>query len=76
MSRPRRSASPEVSNNLAAQELKLFEGASQDARKHHGEVLGLKVRISHLEAELGKFRKLAKTFEERIKVLGRGRSRA
>mmetsp|Transcript_121556 Transcript_121556/g.303297 ORF Transcript_121556/g.303297 Transcript_121556/m.303297 type:complete len:1318 (-) Transcript_121556:50-4003(-) len=50
------------------QELRPHEGASADVLKNSSEMLRTKVRVNYMEAELGKFRKLAKNFEERIKV--------
>mmetsp|Transcript_13655 Transcript_13655/g.39341 ORF Transcript_13655/g.39341 Transcript_13655/m.39341 type:complete len:1266 (+) Transcript_13655:64-3861(+) len=49
------------------QELKSTEGASQDAAQN-SDMLRTKVRVSYMEAELGKFRKTARSYEERIKV--------
>jgi len=43
-------------------------GRQQAALKNNSEVLRCKVRVSHMEAELAKFRKLAKEAGEKIKV--------
>jgi len=50
------------------QELRPHEGTSPDALKNNSELLRTKVRVQYMEAELNKFRKAAKGFEERIKV--------
>lgn len=51
------------------QDLRPMEGgAGQDALKNSSDILRTKVRVNYMETELSKFRKLAKDFEEKIKV--------
>mmetsp|Transcript_65854 Transcript_65854/g.192636 ORF Transcript_65854/g.192636 Transcript_65854/m.192636 type:complete len:866 (+) Transcript_65854:552-3149(+) len=50
------------------QDLRPHEGGNPDVLKSGSEILRTKVRVNYMEAELTKFRKLAKEFEEKIKV--------
>jgi len=51
------------------QDLRPMEGGQQpEALKTSSEILRTKVRVNYMEAELNKFRKMAKDFEEKIKV--------
>jgi len=49
-------------------DLRPLEGNSADAVQNSGEVFRTKVRVNNMEAELTKFRKLARDFEERMQV--------
>lgn len=50
------------------QDLRPLEGGHPEVLKNSSEILRTKTRVNYMEAELTKFRKIAKGFEEKIRV--------